>query len=59
MVEAIAEGRDHRASGRLGLHVIDTARSILRAADEGGTVEVETTVAQPEPRVATVEVAGD
>ena len=59
MVEAIAEDRDHRASGRLGLHVIDVARSILRAADEGRTVEVETTVDQPAPLAATVDVAGD
>jgi predicted dehydrogenase len=59
MVEAIAEGRDHRASGRLGLHVIDAARSILRASDEGRTVEVETTVDQPEALAATVDVAGD
>ncbi len=59
MVEAIAEGRDHRASGRLGLHVIDAARSILRAADERRTVEVETAVEQPGPRAATADVAAD
>jgi predicted dehydrogenase len=59
MVEAIAEGRDHRASGRLGLHVIDAARSILRAADEGRTVAVETSVDQPEPLPTPVDVAGD
>jgi predicted dehydrogenase len=59
MVEAIAEGRDHRASGRLGLHVIDAARSILRAADERRTVEVETGVEQPGPRGATVDVVAD
>ncbi|MGZ4396499.1 MAG: gfo/Idh/MocA family oxidoreductase, partial [Gaiellaceae bacterium] len=55
MVDAIAEGREHRASGRLGLHVIDAARSILRAAGEGRTVAVETTVAKPEPLAATAE----
>ena len=49
MVEAIAEGRDHRASGRLGLHVVDAARSILRAASAERTERVETTVAQPAP----------
>ncbi len=52
MVEAIAEGRPHRASGRLGLHVIDAARSILRAADQGRTVELGTTVEQPAPLAA-------
>ncbi len=59
MVEAIEDGRQHRASGRLGLHVIDAARSILRAADERRTVEVETSVEQPEPRGATADVAAD
>jgi len=59
MVEAIGEGRDHRASGRLGLHVIDAARSILRAAEEGRTVAVETTVDQPEPLPATLDAARD
>jgi predicted dehydrogenase len=49
LVEAVAEGRDHRASGRLGLHVLDVARSILRAAAEGRTAEVETTVEHPSP----------
>jgi len=49
LVEAIAEGREPRASGRLGLHVIDAARSILRAAEEGRTVAVETSVEQPAP----------
>ncbi|HVN60705.1 MAG TPA: Gfo/Idh/MocA family oxidoreductase [Gaiellaceae bacterium] len=59
MVDAIAEGREHRASGRLGLHVIDAGRSILRAADEGRTVAVETTVAKPEPLAETADVARD
>ncbi len=42
LVEAIAVGRRHRASGTLALHVVDVAHSILRAADEGRTVEVVT-----------------
>ena len=59
MVEAIAEGRKHRASGQLGLHVLDAARSILRAAEEGRTVTVETSVEQPEPLPTAVDVVGD
>ena len=49
MVEAIAAGRPHRASGRLGAHVVEVARGILRAADEGTVVEIESRVDQPEP----------
>jgi predicted dehydrogenase len=49
LVEAIALGRSPRASGELGLHVVDVARSILRAAAEGRTVEVETRVDRPQP----------
>jgi predicted dehydrogenase len=49
LVEAIGEGRDPRASGRLGLHVVDVARSILRAAEDGRTVAVETGVDRPAP----------
>ena len=49
MVEAIAAGRPHRASGRLGAHVVEVARGILRAAEEGTVVEIESRVDQPEP----------
>ena len=49
MVQAIAAGNGHRASGRLALHVVDAARSILRAAAAGRTERVETAVAQPAP----------
>ena len=35
MVEAIAAGRPHRASGELGAHVVEVARGILRSAEEG------------------------
>jgi predicted dehydrogenase len=49
LVDAIANGREPRASGRLALHVIDVARSILTAAESGRTVELGTTVPLPEP----------
>jgi predicted dehydrogenase len=49
MVEAIAAGRPHRASGQLGAHIVEVARGILRAAGEGRIVEIESRVDQPEP----------
>jgi predicted dehydrogenase len=49
MVEAIAQERPHRASGRLGLHVLDVAESVLQAAVEGRAVEVRTACERPEP----------
>jgi predicted dehydrogenase len=47
MAEALAEGRPHRASGELGLHVVDVARSILRAAADGRTIAVATSAERP------------
>jgi predicted dehydrogenase len=47
MAEAIAEGGDHRASGELGLHVVDVARSILRSAEEGQAIAIGTDAARP------------
>jgi len=49
LVEAVAEGRAPRASGALGSHVVDVARSVLQAAAEGRTVEVSSRAARPEP----------
>jgi predicted dehydrogenase len=49
LADAVAAGREPRASGRLGLHVVDVARSILRAAEEGRTQEIGTAVPRPEP----------
>jgi predicted dehydrogenase len=40
MLRAIDEGRPHRASGALALHVLETALAALRAADEGRIVEI-------------------
>jgi predicted dehydrogenase len=53
LAEAIADGREPRASGRLGLHVIDVARSILRAAAEGETMVVQSTTERPAPLLVT------
>ena len=41
MLTAIRDERPHRASGALGLHVLETALAVLRSAKEGATVEIE------------------
>jgi predicted dehydrogenase len=40
LVEAVNEGRPHRASGELALHVLEATHAILRSAEEGITVEL-------------------
>jgi predicted dehydrogenase len=40
MLGAIRDERPHRASGALGLHVLETALAALRSAEEGRTVEI-------------------
>jgi predicted dehydrogenase len=40
MLEAVRAGRAHRASGELGLHVLETATAVLRSAEEGRTIDV-------------------
>jgi predicted dehydrogenase len=47
MAEAIANGGEHRATGQLGLHVVDVARSILRSADEGHAIAIGTNAVRP------------
>jgi predicted dehydrogenase len=47
MVEAIAAGRPHRASGQLGAHIVDVARGILTSAEEGRIVAIDSRVDQP------------
>ncbi len=37
---ALREGRPHRATGELALHVLDAAEAIVRAAAEGATIEL-------------------
>jgi hypothetical protein len=49
MVEAIASGQPHRASGELGAHVVEVARGILTSAEEGRIVPIESRVDQPQP----------
>jgi predicted dehydrogenase len=45
MLVATAAGRPHRASGALGLHVLEAATAVLHAAADGRTVELRTTCA--------------
>ena len=40
MALALREGREHRASGALALHVLDAAAAVLAGAEEGRTVAV-------------------
>lgn len=54
LVEAIAAGTPHRASALLGLHVVEVARAVLRSADEGRAVPIESAPAQPDGRPSLV-----
>ncbi|MDG4824769.1 Gfo/Idh/MocA family oxidoreductase [Asanoa sp. WMMD1127] len=49
MVTAIEEGRDHRASAALALHVLDTMETVHAAAARGARLPVATTVERPSP----------
>jgi predicted dehydrogenase len=47
MLEAVRAGRPHRASGELGLHVLETATAVLRSAEEGRTIDVASRFPSP------------
>lgn len=49
MSAGIQLGRPHRASGALALHVLDVMQSIHEASDQGKSIAITNTVAQPEP----------
>jgi predicted dehydrogenase len=49
MLETIRDGRPHRASDALGLHVLDAAAAVLASASDGRAVPVRTTVAAASP----------
>jgi predicted dehydrogenase len=49
MVSAIREGRPHRASGELGLHVLDVMESLRRSGETRSVTELSTTCDRPEP----------
>lgn len=46
MALALRGGRDHRASGALALHVLETAAAVLAGAEEGRTVAVSPLAAE-------------
>lgn len=46
---AVQQGRPHRASGELALHVLDIMESLLEAARSRRHVELKTTCARPAP----------
>ena len=49
MMSAGSVGRQHRASGQLGLHVLEQMCSIIQSSDEGRRVHLETSCVRPEP----------
>jgi predicted dehydrogenase len=49
MASAIRNERPHRASGQLGLHVLDIMQSIHEASDNRQHKTLETTVTRPDP----------
>jgi predicted dehydrogenase len=49
MMAAVWEGRPHRASGQLGLHVLDVMSSLVESAELGRHVTLSTSCARPEP----------
>ena len=55
MVEAIREGRTHRASGELAYHVLDIMHAVHEASDQGKHVDLQSTCERPEPLPADIE----
>jgi len=49
MAYAIREGRPHRASGDLALHVLEVMEAFKTASDSGNAVSITTTVERPAP----------
>jgi predicted dehydrogenase len=49
MMAAVADGQPHRASGELGLHVLDVMHGLVESAALGRHVTVSTSCARPEP----------
>jgi predicted dehydrogenase len=49
MARAIAEGKPHRASGEVALHVLEVMAKILEAATEKRAMDIQHPCARPEP----------
>jgi predicted dehydrogenase len=52
MARAIQEGRPHRCSGELALHVLEVLTALERSAQEGAAVPIETPCSRPEALTA-------
>lgn len=48
MLDAIAQGTPHRASGDLAFHVLDVMHTVLESAQEGRTLNVDSHAERPE-----------
>ncbi|WP_323132302.1 Gfo/Idh/MocA family protein [Kineococcus indalonis] len=53
---ALGQGRAHRASDEVALHVLDVMECVQRAADTRSSVELSTTCRRPEPIAAPVDL---
>jgi len=49
MAQALRSGRPHRASGELGMHVLEVIHAFLDSSERGEHVAVESTFERPEP----------
>jgi predicted dehydrogenase len=49
MAAAIAEGRPHRASGELALHVLEVMEALEKSSDEGRRIAIESRCERPAP----------
>ena len=49
MAAAIRQGRPHRASGALALHVLEVMEGLARSAETGAFVEIATRPERPRP----------
>ncbi len=49
MVNAIVNGREHRANERVAFHVLDLMHSIVDSAEAGRRVELASSMSRPEP----------
>jgi predicted dehydrogenase len=47
LAAAVSRGAPHRSSGALASHVLDAMHAILRAAEQGGTVEIDSRIERP------------
>ena len=52
MAAAIVEGRPHRASGALALHVLEVMEALLASAEEARAVDITSTCERPAPLAA-------